>query len=40
MQRAPRLAKDLLDVAAVPTAVVERLLAVAEDLKNKPKRTT
>jgi len=40
LQRAPRLAKDLLDVAAVPTAVVERLLAVAEDLKNKQRRGT
>ena len=40
LQRAPRLAKDLLDVAAVPTAAVERLLAVAGDLKNKQRRGT
>jgi ornithine carbamoyltransferase len=40
LQRAPRLAKDLLDVAAVPTATVERLLAVAGDLKNKQRRGT
>ena len=40
LQRAPRLAKDLLDVSAVPTAAVERLLAVAGDLKNKQRRGT
>lgn len=40
LQRAPRLAKDLLDVAAVPTAAVERLLAVAGDLKNRQRRGT
>ena len=35
LQRASRLAKDLLDVAAVPTAEVDRLLTLAADLKKK-----
>jgi ornithine carbamoyltransferase len=38
-QRTLRLAKDLLDVAAVPKAVVERLLALAADLKDKQRRS-
>ena len=35
LQRASRLAKDLLDVAAVPKAEVDRLLTLAADLKKK-----
>jgi ornithine carbamoyltransferase len=36
--RIGRLAKDLLDVAAVPRAVVKRLLALAAALKDKQRR--
>jgi ornithine carbamoyltransferase len=35
LQRASRLAKDLLDVATVPKAEVDRLLTLAADLKKK-----
>jgi ornithine carbamoyltransferase len=37
-QRPSSLAKDLLDVAAVPRPEVERLLALAAELKNKQQR--
>jgi ornithine carbamoyltransferase len=37
-QRPSSLAKDLLDVAAVPRAEVERLLALAAELKHKQQR--
>ena len=36
--RTPRVAKDLLDVAAVPRALVERLLILAAALKDKQRR--
>src|ERR1044072_8259460 len=35
LQRASRLAKDLLDVATVPKAEVERLLTLAAELKHR-----
>jgi len=38
LQRISRLGKDLLDVAAVPKAEVERLLTVAQSLKTKQRR--
>jgi ornithine carbamoyltransferase len=38
VQRTSGLAKDLLDVAAVPKAEVERLLALAAELKSKQRR--
>ena len=38
LQRTSRLAKDLLDVAAVPKAEVERLLTLAAELKDKHRR--
>jgi ornithine carbamoyltransferase len=38
LQRTSRLAKDLLDVGAVPRSEVERLLTLAADLKNKQRR--
>ena len=37
-KRTPRVAKDLLDVAAVPRALVERLLTLAAALKEKQRR--
>ena len=37
-QRTTRLAKDLLDVAAVPKGEVERLLTLAAALKKKQRR--
>ena len=37
-KRTPRVAKDLLDVAAVPRALVERLLILAAALKDKQRR--
>src|SRR5262245_32654988 len=37
-QRIIRSAKDLLDVAAVPRAEVERLLSLAAELKKKQRR--
>lgn len=39
-KRTPRVAKDLLDVAAVPRALVERLLTLAAALKEKQRRGT
>lgn len=37
-KRTPRVAKDLLDVAAVPRALVERLLILSAALKDKQRR--
>ena len=37
-KRTPRVAKDLLDVAAIPRALVERLLILAAALKDKQRR--